>query len=546
MNKTFLSGVVGTLLFTSFQFSASGTESGVSSRIIGGEQASAGEWPYMVALTTRDKSFVWCGGSLLNERYVLTAAHCVDKKDPSTMDVIVGAYDMDNISAAERIRVKQIYVHQDYAYASGGNDIAVLELESAPRLTQFTSIATAADFNRINNGDLLTVIGFGTRKEENGVKSDAPTKLHQVDVPFVQIEECRTKGGSYARQGDGVFCAGTAGKDSCSGDSGGPIFFRTNHGLTQMGVVSWGDGCGRSDKPGVYTKLSAFDTWLNDQQLGLSYRQKQDLGIVRLGRHTQRFEFTNNSNIEINLTAPRATASLGTRIFGVVNNTCPNDLASGTSCYVEVEYGITTLTEGHIKLDFSSTTMSSGHVYAWRYFEALMPASTGTVNYLANLPAHKVYVNDHPWTVQGSSLQTANLEQGQGSVLVLENLPKGRLKFRYNISSDSTRDKFKVYVNGRLDEDFENKTQGMAEIYMLDPTNKVKLVYERSILSNDALSKVTLSEFSHDSNLLDLPLLPPPPPPLDIRIGDSGGGSLGGAALALLFGCGWLRRRQRV
>ncbi|EGQ7642426.1 trypsin-like serine protease [Vibrio cholerae] len=538
MNKTFLSGVVGTLLFTSFQFSASGTESGVSSRIIGGEQATAGEWPYMVALTTRDKSFVWCGGSLLNERYVLTAAHCVDKKDPSTMDVIVGAYDMDNISAAERIRVKQIYVHQDYAYASGGNDIAVLELESAPRLTQFTSIATAADFNRINNGDLLTVIGFGTRKEENGVKSDAPTKLHQVDVPFVQIEECRTKGGSYARQGDGVFCAGTAGKDSCSGDSGGPVFFRTNHGLTQMGVVSWGDGCGRSDKPGVYTKLSAFDTWLNDQQLGLSYRQKEVLGIVRLGNYTQRFEFTNTSTNPINLTAPTPTASTGTQIIRVVTNTCPADLAGGDSCYVDVEYDITTLTEGHIKLDFSSRTMDSGHVYAWRYFEALEPASNETVNYLANLPAHKAHVNDHPWTVQGNSLQTASLEQGQGSVLVLENLPKGRLKFRYNVSSNSIWDKFNVYVNGKLEKDFWNNTEGMASISMYEPTNTVKLVYERSTLNDDALSKVTLSQFSHDPNLFDLP------PITDSRSG--GGGSLGGAALALLFGCGWLRRRQRV
>ncbi len=538
MNKTFLSGVAGTLLFTSFQFSASGTESGVSSRIIGGEQAPAGEWPYMVALTTRDKSFVWCGGSLLNERYVLTAAHCVDKKDPSTMDVIVGAYDMDNISAAERIRVKQIYVHQDYAYASGGNDIAVLELESAPRLTQFTSIATAADFNRINNGDLLTVIGFGTRKEENGVKSDAPTKLHQVDVPFVQIEECRTKGGSYARQGDGVFCAGTAGKDSCSGDSGGPVFFRTNHGLTQMGVVSWGDGCGRSDKPGVYTKLSAFDTWLNDQQLGLSYRQKEVLGIVRLGNYTQRFEFTNTSINPINLTAPTPTASIGTQNIRVVTNTCPADLASDDSCYVDVEYDITTLTEGHIKLDFNSMTMSSGHVYAWRYFEALAPASTETVNYLANLPAHKAHVNDHPWTVQGNSLQTASLEKGQKSLLVLENLPKGRLKFRYNVSSNSIWDKFNVYVNGKLEKDFWNNTEGMASISMYEPTNTVKLVYERSTLNDDALSKVMLSQFSHDPNLFDLP------PITDSRSG--GGGSLGGAALALLFGCGWLRRRQRV
>ncbi|GFK55656.1 S1 family peptidase [Vibrio cholerae] len=538
MNKTFLSGVVGTLLFTSFQFSASGTESGVSSRIIGGEQAPVGEWPYMVALTTRDKSMAWCGGSLLSERYVLTAAHCVDKKDPSTMDVIVGAYDMDNISAAERIRVKRIYVHEAYVTAQGGNDIALLELESIPALNQFTSIATEADFNLLRKDNLLTVIGFGSRKEENNVTSDSPVKLHQVEVPFVPIEECRTQGGSYTKQGDGVFCAGAAGKDSCTGDSGGPIFFRTNHGLTQMGVVSWGTGCGRPNKPGVYTKLSAFKTWLDDQQLGLSYRQKQVLGIVRLGRYTQRFEFTNTSTNPINLTAPTPTASIGTQIIGVVTNTCPAALAGGDSCYVDVEYDITTLTEGHIKLDFSSTTMSSGHVYAWRYFEALAPASTETVNYLANLPAHKVHVNDHPWTVQGNSLQTASLEKGQKSLLVLENLPKGRLKFRYNVSSNSIWDKFNVYVNGRLNKDFWNNTEGMASISMYEPTNTVKLVYERSTLNDDALSKVTLSQFSHDLNLFDLP------PITDSRSG--GGGSLGGAALALLFGCGWLRRRQRV
>ncbi len=77
INKTLLSGVVGTRLFTSFQFSASGTESGVSSRIIGGEQANAGEWPYMVALNARNSSHVFCGGRYLGGRYVFTAANCV-------------------------------------------------------------------------------------------------------------------------------------------------------------------------------------------------------------------------------------------------------------------------------------------------------------------------------------------------------------------------------------------------------------------------------------------------------------------------------------
>lgn len=536
MNKTLLSGVFGTLLFTSFQFSASGTESGVSSRIIGGEQANAGAWPYMVALTTHNGSDAWCGGSFLGSRYVLTAAHCVNKKDPAKIDVIVGAYDMKSTNTAERIRVKQIYVHEAYTYAEGGNDIAVLELESIPVLSQTSVIAEPDDFNELSKDNLLTVIGFGARKEVNGLKSDYPTTLHQVDVPFMPMDECRAKGGSYATQGANVFCAGAAGKDSCAGDSGGPIFFRTNNGLVQMGVVSWGNGCAQPNKPGVYTKLSEFNTWLHEQRLGLSYRQKQDLGIVRLNRYTERFHFTNNGANAINLTNPTATGSAGT-LIGAITNTCPMNLVSGASCYVDVAYEVSALTKGQVKLDVSSTTMSSGHIYAWRYFEALAAAPAATVNYLANLPAHNTHVNDHAWTLQNNSLQTPALEKGEESVIVLENLPTGRLKFRYQVSSDSVFDMFQVYVNGKVEKSFYNNTEGTATISMYGSVNTVKLVYQRSILNNDAQSRVTVSQFSHDSQLFDFPTL------TDSRSSD-GGGSLGGAALALLFGCGWLRRRK--
>lgn len=164
MNKTFLSGVVGTLLFTSFQFSASGTESGVSSRIIGGEQATAGEWPYMVALTARNSSHVFCGGSYLGGRYVLTAAHCVDKEDPAKGDVLLGAFDMNDANTAERIHVRQIYVHNSYIDASMGNDIAVLELERDPLPRRSVQISDSSDFNELTKDSPMTVIGFGKRK----------------------------------------------------------------------------------------------------------------------------------------------------------------------------------------------------------------------------------------------------------------------------------------------------------------------------------------------------------------------------------------------
>ncbi|EGQ8579451.1 GlyGly-anchored extracellular serine protease VesC [Vibrio cholerae] len=548
MNKTFLSGVVGTLLFTSFQFSASGTESGVSSRIIGGEQATAGEWPYMVALTARNSSHVFCGGSYLGGRYVLTAAHCVDKEDSAKGDVLLGAFDMNDVNTAERIHVRQIYVHNSYIDASMGNDIAVLELERDPLPRRSVQISDSSDFNELTKDSPMTVIGFGKRKEVDGEKSDPATILHQVQVPFVPLPECKTKGSDedakddYSKLTNNAFCAGSFGKDSCFGDSGGPIFFDSNNGRKQMGVVSWGDGCGRANSPGVYTNLSVFNDWLDDQQLGLSYRQKRDLGVVRPGSYTHNLTFTNNGNADINLgnTFVFVVGISRTDAAAIVNNSCTGVLASGASCDVEFSYNITEHKQSYVKLIIGSSTYRTGAVHAYLYFDALDAAPSETVSFLANLPVHNTHVNDHPWTVVGNGLQTSALPAGEESVILLENLPQGRLKFHYKLSSSEVLDQLFVYVNDKFKGKYFNNTENLATLDMYGTSNKVRFVYRRHSGSTDDQSRAILSQISYDPKFFDLP------PPLDIRIGDSGGGSLGGAALALLFGCGWLRRRQRV
>lgn len=545
MNKTFLSGVIGTLLFTSFQFSASGTESGVSSRIIGGEQAPAGEWPYMVALTARNSSHVFCGGSYLGGRYVLTAAHCVDKEDPAKGDVLLGAFDMNDANTAERIHVKQIYVHNSYITASMGNDIAVLELERDPSPRRSVQISDSSDFNELKKDSPMTVIGFGNRKEVGGEKSDPATILHQVQVPFVPLPECKTKGSDqdakddYSKLTNNAFCAGSFGKDSCSGDSGGPIFFDSNNGRKQMGVISWGDGCGRANSPGVYTNLSAFNDWLDDQQLGLSYRQKRDLGVVRLGSYTHKLTFTNNGTSDINLGRTTVIGISGADA-AIVNNSCTGVLASGMSCDVEFSYDITQHKQGLVKLYISSNSYKSGDIQAYLYFDALDAAPSETVSFLAHLPVHNTHVNDHPWTVVGNGLQTSSLSAGEESVILLENLPKGRLKFHYKLSSSEALDQLVVYVNDKFKGKYYNNTESLATLDMYGTSNKVRFIYRRHRSSTDDQSRAILSQISYDPKLFDLP------PPLDIRVGDSGGGSLGGAVLAFLFGCGWLRRRQSV
>ncbi len=97
-----------------------------------------------------------------------------------------------------------------------------------------------------------------------------------------------------------------------------------------MGVVSWGDGCGRANSPGVYTNLSVFNDWLDDQQLGLSYRQKRDLGVVRPGSYTHNLTFTNNGNADINLgnTFVFVVGISRTDAAAIVNNSCTGVFSS--------------------------------------------------------------------------------------------------------------------------------------------------------------------------------------------------------------------------
>jgi secreted trypsin-like serine protease len=219
-------------------------KSGVpSERIVGGEEAEKGEFPFMVRLS------MGCGGALYEKDIVLTAAHCVEGSGENTeITAIGGVVDLEDSDAVE---VKSTEVLQAPGYDGKGKDWALIKLEKP--IDQDTLAIAEDDSN--NKGD-FTIAGWGADKEGG----EQQQKMLKATVPFVDDGACKK---AYPELVEGEeLCAGLldeGGIDSCQGDSGGPMFLKDeNDEFVQVGIVSWGEGCARKGKPGVYTEVSTF------------------------------------------------------------------------------------------------------------------------------------------------------------------------------------------------------------------------------------------------------------------------------------------------
>lgn len=223
--------------------------------IVGGVEASIGEFPYIVSL--QDNYSHFCGGSLIRKNWVLTAAHCTDG---AIRKVVIGLHDQKDSKNAEVITVKRVIKHPMYKASTMEYDFALVELNgesnAEPIMTNPTEIEIADE-------EIMSVTaGWGATKENS---YSLPAKLQKVDVPLVSQEVCNV---SYKNKiTDSMICAGyeNGGKDACQGDSGGPLVVEdANRQKFLVGVVSWGQGCARAKYYGVYSKVNAVDAWIQE------------------------------------------------------------------------------------------------------------------------------------------------------------------------------------------------------------------------------------------------------------------------------------------
>ncbi|PVH72381.1 putative trypsin [Cadophora sp. DSE1049] len=226
--------------------------------IVGGSAAVAGQFPYQVALLRGSSLF--CGGVLINANTVLTAAHC--SVDYAAAAVSVRAGSLTYASGGTLVKVSKIIVHPSYNEDTINNDVAIWQL-STPIATS-ANIAYAvlpAQGSDPASGVSTTVSGWGLTSESG---TTLPSSLRFVSVPVVSRATCRAQYGTSAIT-DNMFCAAASGKDSCSGDSGGPITITSTGVLA--GTVSWGQGCAQAGYAGVYTRIGNYVTWINANKL---------------------------------------------------------------------------------------------------------------------------------------------------------------------------------------------------------------------------------------------------------------------------------------
>ncbi|XP_069702856.1 trypsin-1-like [Periplaneta americana] len=242
------------------------------SRIVGGKPAEMNEFPWMARLSYFNRFY--CGGMLINDRYVLTAAHCVKGFMWFMIKVTFGEHDRCNDTRKPESRFVLRAITGDFSFMNFDHDIALLRLnDKVPITDAIRPICLPVKTEELYEDVKAVVTGWGTLHEDG----KPSCILQQVEVPVMSNQECR-KNTKYNEKmiSDNMLCAGYPDgmKDSCQGDSGGPLATeRDDKKFELIGIVSWGNGCARAGYPGVYTRVTRYVDWIRDNSKDGCYCQ---------------------------------------------------------------------------------------------------------------------------------------------------------------------------------------------------------------------------------------------------------------------------------
>ncbi|XP_056633937.1 brachyurin-like [Diorhabda sublineata] len=228
------------------------------SKIVGGIESVPHSRPYQVALIVPVPGGTsFCGGSLISNKTILTAAHCVDSLTGG-VDVILGAHNVRKKEKTQlRLLASNIILHPDWNRNRLKNDIALINLPSEIEFTDYIKPIKIASEDLDYGKEKALVSGWG--RPFDGARGISSV-LREVDVPVITNSWCNLK--YLGVVGDGQVCvSGSDGKSTCNGDSGGPLTFNG----VQIGIVSFGVrlGC-EVGWPAVFTRVSSYVKWINE------------------------------------------------------------------------------------------------------------------------------------------------------------------------------------------------------------------------------------------------------------------------------------------
>ncbi|MGJ8679859.1 trypsin-like serine protease [Paraglaciecola sp.] len=396
-----------------------------------------------------------CGATFLGDKWVLTAAHCVDSPTALLFKMNIGEYDLSD-GAENAVGIANIFIHPEYDADAINNDIAIIELNETVngQAVQLATKEITEQFAASNSTS--TVAGWGGRTGYiggEGETSNFPDVLHKVDLTLLSNDECKQSIGSIT---DAMLCAtSTLEKGSCQGDSGGPLVIDTNTGIQQVGIVSFGIGCADPNYPGVYTRVAEFTEWLDTISTGIAIEQLQNFGVVPTDiTNTTELRVANNSNQSTTVTF----SIEGDSEFTLDASNC-STLAANDTCLLTVNYQAQNAGEHTAKVIISSSDVNVSTSYSRLLGMAV--ASADALAGVAGPSNDKVSWfsgGDLPWTNNlVSGVESGQINHRQESILLALVDGAGTLSFDWGVSSeentDDPEDPFDVlelYVDGEL------------------------------------------------------------------------------------------------